>query len=286
MSQLTLQADSGSGEEADINLQNGNIYFLKQIYNLPFRNSNNDVIDVSHIAMIPNVTPHGMNMTYFNNSDNNTTRYVFVTIPDDAIDYTLDQLHFFKAQYPNIPFNTIVNDGANNDGTVVVNAPLNRVSILKAIELMWFRFGSDLVYENMHAVPNIVNSNHPNSHNYVNSTYQDYLWEYSYENAQQDLRYIHPVLFPVIFRIVFNNNLIPMSLYEASLPSNNAEIYNNTILQHNLQYIQNQNTILCINRNPLALQILNVMAIQQEHQNHQNNINMENNNNNPAMPTA
>ena len=283
MSQLTLQTESDCGEEGDINLQNGNIYFLKQIYALPFLNSNNEVINVSHIAMIPNVTPHGMNMTYFNNSDNNTTRYIFVTIPDDALDYTLEQLHLFKEQYPNISFNTIVNDGANNDGTVVVNAQLNRESILKAIDVMWYHFEPDMVYENMHADSNIVYSNHPSSHNYVNAAYNGYLWNYSYENAQQDLRYIHPVLFPVIFRIVFNNNVIPMSLYEASLPSNNAETYNNTIVQHNLQYIQNQNTILCISRNPLALPILNVMAIQQ---NHQNNINMENNNNNPAMPMA
>lgn len=78
-----------------------------------------------------------------------------------------------------------------------------------------------------------------------------------------------------------------MSDYEVNLhsaTSANLVDYNNTIMAHNQQYIHDKDTILYILRNPVAVQMVNLMAIQQNQQalNH----NMANNNNNSAMPTA
>ena len=75
-----------------------------------------------------------------------------------------------------------------------------------------------------------------------------------------------------------------MSDYEVNLhsaTSANLVDYNNTIMAHNQQYIHDKDTILYILRNPVDVQMVNLMAIQQAL-----NHNMANNNNNSAMPTA
>lgn len=272
MPQLELRVGSGGDADDDINVQNGNIYFLKQIYNLPFFNSLYQLIDVNHITMIPDVEPHGEYMTYFDNLNNNTTAEILVNIPEQSLNNTIAELNTFKAshqaEHPDVNFFQIVGQEVTDD------TPLNVESLLKAIESIWFRFNSDLIYEN---IPNNT-VNQSDGHPYVNSAYDEYMGFYDDQDGNGNLCYIHPHLFPLIFYYVFRNNVIPMSLYEASLPSNNAEIYNNTILQHNLQYIQNQNTILCIYRNPVVPPIMNLQAIQHNYQN--NNMSIS------SMPTA
>ena len=244
---LHLMVDSGGNADDDINIQNGNMYFLKQIYNLPFQNWIHQAINVNNITMIPNVL-HGTYQTYFNNLNNNTTDQIRVNIPLQYLNNTIAQLVNFSQNV--------------GEGDIIDPNELNVHSLKKAIEVIWFTFSSNRIYENIYNT--IVNTNHPNSRSYVNIAYDDYMDFYNDQDENEDLCYIHPLLFPKIFQLVFPENNIPMSTYEKTIPVNN---YNETITTHNLQYIQNPNTILCIYRNPVVPQIMNLKAIQERRKN-------------------
>lgn len=250
---LYLTAVSGGDADANINVQNGNIYFLKQIYNLPFQNFNGDTIDVNAISILPNIVPDDDDdlMTIFTNANNNTTQVITVDIPLQFLNYTIVELNKFKGSHSNVNFFQIV-----GEGDIIDPNPLNVDSLLKAIEVIWFTFHSNLVYKSMYH--DIVNLNQPNSHPYVNRAYNYYMLFYNGQVEDGDLCYIHPHLFPFIFYYVFTNNIIPMSIYENGIDPNN---YNNTIWEHNGLYINDQKTILCIYRNPVVPQIMNLKAI-------------------------
>ena len=91
--------------------------------------------------------------------------------------------------------------------------------------------------------------------------------DYGGQQQNNPLCYIHPLLFPRIFRLVFTQNQVPLSPYESNIPRNT---YNETILHHNLQYIQNQSTILYINRFTVDLPIIGTQAIQNALRNREN----------------
>ncbi len=255
MPRLELRVESGENAHNSIDTQNGNIFWLRRIFGLNFRNENNSIIHNINAIQINFVDPNG---NHFTNPNGTTTSLLYVDISEQGMEYLTNQLNnikqSFEERHPNIRFSRIVGE------ETIDNRKLNSFSMIKAIESMWFNFRSNRIYEDM--LYNRVNSNHSNSHHYVNAAYDGYMQLYrNFEGQQQNnpLCYIHPLLFPRIFRFVFTRNHIPLSPYESNIDGHN---YIDTIFDHNLQYIQNQNTILYIYRFPIDLSILRTQAVQ------------------------
>ena len=148
--------------------------------------------------------------------------------------------------------------------------PLDYASLIIAIQCIWLEFRSDRICQDLRH--DRVNTNDINSHKYVNAAYNRYKFIYD-NSSQHQFCYIHPLLFPKIFQLVFPDNQILKSTDENNIPVDN---YNEAITTHNLEYIQNPNTVLYIYRNPINQIINNVQDIQ-------NNFNE---NTHPPMPTA
>ena len=257
MPQLQLRVESGENAHNSIDTQNGNIYWLRNIFGCPFRNQNDEIIDETVIQKRDNVDPNGEQLIYFTNPEEDTTSELRVIIPDSAIGSVINKLNSFKQTLVDVNFSKIVGEETIDD------RELNSVSIIKAVELIWFNFKSNRIYEDMHY--NRVNSNDSNSHHYVNAAYDDYMRFYrlsaemSTSNVEDPLCYIHPLLFPKIYSEAFLNNQVPKSSLETNIPEEN---YNTTITQNNRLYIQNQNTTLYIYRHPINTIINMTRAIQ------------------------
>ena len=239
------------GQTVTVNEQAGNIYFLQQLYGLPFLNQNNIPINANSIALHFNYIA----LEYFFNPGNqNITPVLGVdNIDEETLVNTIQQLDTFKQSLPNVNFFQIV-----GQQTMDVE-PLNSASLELAIQCIWFEFRSDRICQD--SKHNRVNTNDDiNSHKYVNAAYNRYKLLYDQYQDQHQVCYIHPLLFPKIFELVFPNNYIPQSTYEKNIPVDN---YNQTITTHNLNYIQDQNTVLYIYRHPLTLIINNVQQVQQ-----------------------
>lgn len=239
------------GQTVTVNEQAGNIYFLQQLYGLPFLNEINIPINANSIALHFNYIA----LEYFFNPGNqNITPVLGVdNIDDETLGNTIQQLDTFKQSLPNVNFFQIV-----GQQTMDVE-PLNSASLELAIQCIWFEFRSDRICQD--SKHNRVNTNDDiNSHKYVNAAYNRYKLLYDQYQDQHQVCYIHPLLFPKIFELVFPNNYIPQSTYEKNIPVDN---YNQTITTHNLNYIQDQNTVLYIYRDPLTLIINNVQQVQQ-----------------------
>lgn len=112
---------------------------------------------------------------------------------------------------------------------------LNIESLIRAIKSIWYTFNSDLI---------LNEDNIEDPHPYVNLAYEDYME--LYEENNNNLSYIHPLLFPKIFQLVFINNQIPKTRYELNNPVNIN--YNDRITINNIGYINNIDTILYIYR--------------------------------------
>ena len=239
------------GQTVTVNEQAGNIYFLQQLYGLPFLNEINIPINANSIALHFNYIA----LEYFFNPGNqNITPVLGVdNIDEETLVNTIQQLDTFKQSLPNVNFFQIV-----GQQTMDVE-PLNSASLELAIQCIWFEFRSDRICQD--SKHNRVNTNDDiNSHKYVNAAYNRYKLLYDQYQDQHQVCYIHPLLFPKIFELVFPNNYIPQSTYEKNIPVDN---YNQTITTHNLNYIQDQNTVLYIYRHPLTLIINNVQQVQQ-----------------------
>ena len=265
MPRLELRVESGENAHNSIDTQNGNIFWLRSILDLNFRNENDSIIHNMHAIQV-NTNPNQAPLTHFTNPNDTTTSVLYVEIAGTYIQFITNQLNTLKQEFqhrhPTINFSKIVGE------ETIDERPLNAASLLKVIESIWFNFRSNRIYQDVPG--NRVNSNHPNSHHYVNAAYDGYMQLYrDYAGQQQNnpLCYIHPLLFPRIFRVVFRQNQIPLSPYESNIDRNT---YNGTILEHNLHYIQNQNTILYINRFTLNLPIIGTQAIQNALRNRQN----------------
>ena len=265
MPRLELRVESGENAHNSIDTQNGNIFWLRSILDLNFRNENDSIIHNMHAIQV-NTNPNQTPLTHFTNPNDTTTSVLYVEISGTYIQFITNQLNTLKQKFqhrhPTIDFSKIVGEDT------IDNRPLNAASLLKVIESIWFNFRSNRIYQD---VPdNRVNSNHPNSHHYVNAAYDGYMQLYrDYGGQQQNnpLCYIHPLLFPRIFRLVFAQNVVPLSTYERTV---SVDTYNTEILEHNLQYIQNQDTILYINRFTVNLPIIGTQAIQNALRNRQN----------------
>ena len=254
MPRLELRVESGENAHNSIDTQNGNIFWLRNIFGLNFRNENNIIIgSINDIQM--NVDLNGI---HFTNPNDTTTSVLYVEISEPNMQVLTNEVNNIKQEFqhrhPTINFSKIVGEETIDD------RPLNAASLLKVIESIWFHFKSDRIYDDIFG--NRVNSDDPNSHHYVNAAYDGYMHLYrDYEGQQQNnpLCYIHPLLFPRIFRLVFTQNHIPLSSYESNI---SRDTYNTTILEHNLNYIQNQNTILYIYRYTLYLPIVGTRTVQ------------------------
>ena len=88
-------------------------------------------------------------------------------------------------------------------------------------------------------------------HSYVNAAYDEYMIHYMKEMEDEDededepLQYIHPLLFPKIFELVFTNNQIPKTPFELDI---SVDGYNEEITIHNLEYLNDGETNLYIYR--------------------------------------
>ena len=236
------------GQTVTVNEQAGNIYFLQLLYGLPFLNESNIPINADSIALHINFN----SMDYFFNPGNqNITPFLRVdNIHEQTLGNTIQQLNTFKQSLPNVNFFQIV-----GQQTMDVE-PLDSASLELAIQCIWFEFRSDRICQDLKH--NRVNTNDINSHKYVNAAYNRYKLVYD-NSSQHQVCYIHPLLFPKIFQLVFPDNFILKSTYENNIPVDN---YNQTITTHNLNYIQDQNTVLYIYRDPLTQIMNNVQQIQ------------------------
>ena len=257
MPRLELRVESGENAHNSIDTQNGNIFWLRNIFDFVFQNENNDILHNIHAIQV-NTDPTQEPSTHFTNPNDTTTSVLYVEIPEAVMQVRTDELNNikqrFEYKFPNIKFSQIVGE------ETIDSRPLNDASLSKVIESIWFNFRSNRIYQDVSG--NRVNSDLPNSHHYVNAAYDGYMQLYrNFEGQQQNnpLCYIHPLLFPSIFRVVFRQNQVPLSPYESNI---SRDSYNGTIFHHNLKYIQNQNTILCIYRYLVNLPIIGTQAIQ------------------------
>ncbi len=257
MLQIQLEVENGQNAHNSIDTQNGNIYWLRNIFGQPFRNQNNVIIDESLIQKRDNVNPDGEQLIYFTNPEQDTTSELRVIIPEVAIGFAINQLNSFKQTLDNVNFSKIVGEETIDD------RELNSASIIKAVELIWFNFKSNRIYEDIHYKR--VNSNDSNSHHYVNAAYDDYMRFYRLSaemftsNVEDPLCYIHPVLFPKIYSEAFLNNQVPKSSLETDI---HEDYYNDIIFQFNRLFIKNQNCTLYIYRDPINTIINNTRTIQ------------------------
>ena len=256
MPRLELRVESGENAHNSIDTQNGNIFWLRNILDLNFRNENDSIIHNIH-AIQRNTNPNQAPWTHFTNPNDTTTSVLYVEISGTYIQAITNQLNTLKQEFqhrhPTINFSKIVGEETIDD------RPLNAASLLKVIESIWFKFKSNRIYQDVSG--NRVNSNHPNSHHYVNAAYDGYMQLYrDYAGQQQNnpLCYIHPLLFPRIFFYAFAYNHIPKSSYETDIA---IEYYNTIITQNNRLYVQNQNTTLYIYRCSIAYAIRELSAI-------------------------
>ena len=236
------------GQTVTVNEQAGNIYFLQQLYGLPFLNENNIPINANSIALHFNYIA----LEYFFNPGNqNITPVLRVdNIDQETLGNTIQQLNTFKQSLPTVNFFQIV-----GQQTMDVE-PLNSASLELAIQCIWFEFRSDRICQD--SKHERVNTNDDiNSHKYVNAAYNRYKLVYD-NSSQHQFCYIHPLLFPKIFQLVFPDNYIPKSTDENDINIGN---YNQSITQHNLHYIQDPNTVLYIYRDPLTQIIDNVQQV-------------------------
>ena len=254
---LTLEVENGQNAHNSIDTQNGNIFWLRYIFGLPFRNEHGERIDESVIQKRDNVDPNGEQLNYFTNPEDSTTSELRVAVSGSIILTAINRLNSFKQTNANanVNFSQIVGE------ETIDNRALNYDSIIKAIELIWFNFKSNRIYEDMqNDRVNSILENQPNSHHYVNTAYDGYMQLYRGYIGQQNnpLCYIHPLLFPKTFQLAFAHNQVPKSSFETDI---HEEFYNIIITQQNLLYVQNQNTTLYIYRCPINFIINEVRSI-------------------------
>ena len=253
---IELKVENGENAHNSIDTQNGNIFWLRNIFGKLFFNQNLEIIDETLIQK-RDVDPNGEQLSYFTTPQNITTSELRVIIPELTILTVINQLNNFKQTLVNVNFSQIVGEETIDD------RELNPRSLIKAVEYIWFNFKSNRIYEDMHY--DRVNSNLPNSHHYINAAYDHYMELYRASkdfftgNVENPIRYIHPLLFPKIFSFAFLNNQVPKSSFETDIPEDS---YNATIDQQNLLYVQNQNTILYIYRHRINTIINNTRAVQ------------------------
>ena len=265
MPRLELRVESGENAHNSIDTQNGNMYFLQKIHGLPFLNTDESAIDEGHIQGILDVDLNGAQLNYFMNNNNITTPVVHVDITDDLLNNIITQLNEFKGTFEDeMFFFNIVGE------STLDNRELNPASLLKAIESIWFNFKSDRICQDIdHDRVNSNQENQPDSHRYVNAAYDGYMQHYRQSEGpliNNPLHYIHPLLFPKIFQLVFPDNAIPCSTFQTTIAANN---YNQSITAHNSGYIEDQNTTLYIYKNPAQIPIDGVRTIQRNMQNQQ-----------------
>ena len=140
MLRIELFVDVHEENGDNIDIQNGNMYFLRELYGLPFRNENGNIIHLASISMAQNNTDN--NPLYFINANHNTTNPVLVDISEDLIDETLLSLRLFKSLFPNIDFYESIHEEEN----VRDDRELDRRSLEYAIRSIWFSFSSDIIY--------------------------------------------------------------------------------------------------------------------------------------------
>ena len=275
MPRLELRVESGENAHNSIDTQNGNMCFLQKIHGLPFYNNNNDTIDERHIQGIPDIDSNGAQLNYFMNNNNTTTPVVHVDITDDLLNNIITQLNEFKGTLEDEfeEISHIVNVSRIVGESTLDNRELNPASLLKAIESIWLNFKSDRIYQDIHH--DRVNSNQenqPDSHHYVNAAYDGYMQHYRQSGgplSNNQLHYIHPLLFPKIFQLVFPDNEIPRSTFQNTIAANN---YNQSITAHNVGYIEDRNTTLYIYKNPAQIPIDGVRTIQRNLRNQQDRL--------------
>ena len=250
------------GQTVTVNEQAGNIYFLQLLYGLPFLNADNIPINANSIELHMNFSS---NDYFFNPGNQNISPVLRVdNIDEETLGNTIQQLNTFKQSIPGVNFFQIVGQ------QTTVSEPLDSASLILAIQCIWGEFRSDRICQDLKHER--VNTNDDiNSHKYVNAAYNRYKYVYDH-SSQHQVCYIHPLLFPKIFQLVFPDNDIPKSTDEHDIDIGN---YNQSITAHNVDYIQNPNTVLYIYRDPLTQIINNVQQVQ-------NNFNE----NTPPIPTA
>ena len=236
------------GQTVTVNEQAGNIYFLQQLYGLPFLNASNIPINANSIGLHMNFIS---NDYFFHPGNQNITPVLRVdNIDEETLGNTIQQLNTFKQSLPTVDFFQIV-------GQQTMDAePLDSASLILAIQCIWGEFRSDRICQDLKH--DRVNTNDDiNSHKYVNAAYNRYKFVYDH-SSQHQVCYIHPLLFPKIFQLIFPDNYIPQSTDENDIDIGN---YNQSITAHNLQYIQDPNTVLYIYRDPLTQIINNVQQV-------------------------
>ena len=265
MPRLELRVESGENAHNSIDTQNGNMFFLQKIHELPFCNTDGSTIDERHIQGIPD--SNGAQLNHFMNNNNTTTPVVHVDITDDLLNNIITQLNEFQVTFEAVDemfFFNIVGEHTLD------NRELNPASLLKAIESIWFNFKSDRISQDIdHDRVNSNQENQPDSHRYVNAAYDGYMQHYRQSGgplSNNPLHYIHPLLFPKIFQLVFPDNEIPSSTFQTTIAANN---YNQSITAHNLGYIEDRNTTLYIYKNPAQIPIDGVRTIQRNLRNQQ-----------------
>ena len=133
MPRLELRVESGENAHNSIDTQNGNLFWLRNIFHLNFRNENDSIIHNIQDIQINFVDPNGI---HFTNPNGTTTSVLYVDITEESIEYLTKELNVIKQQYredyPNIKFSQIVGE------ETIDNRPLNAASLLKVIESIWF----------------------------------------------------------------------------------------------------------------------------------------------------
>ena len=134
-------------------------------------------------------SPYGINLEYVNDH----TDYVY--IPRFTLNTTINQLNRYK--------NELVNRYNILEGEInPTGENLNIESLCVIIETIWMNFYGDVIVENFDI----------NSYDYVDAIDRNYNNDIRYTN--NEFVYVHPLLFPKIFELVFIQNSIPFSIQE------------------------------------------------------------------------
>ena len=100
---IKLKVENGENAHNSIDTQNGNIFWLRNVFGELFFNQNLEIIDETLIQK-RDVDPNGEQLNYFTTPENITTSELCVIIPELTILTVINQLNNFKQTLVNVNF--------------------------------------------------------------------------------------------------------------------------------------------------------------------------------------
>ena len=95
MPRLELRVESGENAHNSIDTQNGNIFWLRNIFDFVFQNENNDILHNIHAIQV-NTDPTQEPSTHFTNPNDTTTSVLYVEIPEAVMQVQTNELNNIK----------------------------------------------------------------------------------------------------------------------------------------------------------------------------------------------